>query len=55
VAKSLPEALVLASHAVGRDDLICVTGSFYLVGDTKKHLAELDKKQHLKEAAIPKH
>jgi len=51
VAKSLPEALLLASRAVGRDDLICVTGSFYLVGETKKHLAELDKKQHLKEAA----
>jgi len=51
VAKTLPEALLLASRAVGRDDLICVTGSFYLVGETKKHLAELDKKQHLKEAA----
>lgn len=45
VARTLPEALDLASRAVGRDDLICVTGSFYLVGDTKKYLAELDKKQ----------
>jgi len=44
VARTLPEALDLASRAVGRDDLICVTGSFYLVGDTKKYLAELDKK-----------
>jgi dihydrofolate synthase/folylpolyglutamate synthase len=44
VARSVSEALDLASRAVGRDDLICVTGSFYLVGDTKKYLAELDKK-----------
>ncbi len=41
VARTLPEALDLASRAVGRDDLICVTGSFYLVGDTKKYLSEL--------------
>jgi dihydrofolate synthase/folylpolyglutamate synthase len=46
VARSISEALDLASRAVGRDDLICVTGSFYLVGDTKKYLADLDKKQH---------
>ncbi len=45
VARTLPEALDLASRAVGRDDLIVVTGSFYLVGDCKKHLSELDKKQ----------
>lgn len=44
VARTLPEALNLASRAVGRDDLIVVTGSFYLVGDCKKHLSELDKK-----------
>ena len=45
VARTLPEALDLASRAVGRDDLICITGSFYLVGETKKYLAELEKKQ----------
>ncbi len=45
VADSLPEALMLASRAVGRDDLICVTGSFYLVGEAKKHLAELASKK----------
>lgn len=44
LARTLPEALDLASRAVGRDDLIVVTGSFYLVGDTKKYLAEVDKK-----------
>jgi len=38
VARSLPEALTLAMRAVSRDDLIVVTGSFYLVGETIKHL-----------------
>jgi dihydrofolate synthase/folylpolyglutamate synthase len=45
VARSVPEALDLASRAVGRDDLICVTGSFYLVGETKKYLADVQKKK----------
>ena len=45
IASSLPEAIDLASRAVGRDDLICVTGSFYLVGEAKKYLAELEKKR----------
>jgi len=45
VARTLPEALDLASRAVGRDDLVCVTGSFYLVGEAKKYLAEVDRKQ----------
>jgi len=40
-ANSLGEALEIAARATSRDDLICVTGSFYLVGDAKKHLAEL--------------
>ncbi len=46
VADDIGEALNLASRAVGREDLICVTGSFYLVGDTKKYLAELDKRRN---------
>jgi dihydrofolate synthase / folylpolyglutamate synthase len=37
-AKDFPEALALAARAVGREDLICVTGSLYLVGEAKKHL-----------------
>ncbi|MDY7108104.1 MAG: folylpolyglutamate synthase/dihydrofolate synthase family protein [Planctomycetota bacterium] len=45
VARTLPEALDLATRAVGRDDLICVTGSFYLVGETKKFLADLERKR----------
>jgi dihydrofolate synthase/folylpolyglutamate synthase len=45
VAASLPEAIDLATRAVGRDDLICITGSFYLVGEAKKYLAEVEKKK----------
>jgi dihydrofolate synthase/folylpolyglutamate synthase len=55
VARSLPEALNLATRAVGRDDLIVVTGSFYLVGEAKKYLSELDKKNlQQKEADAPR-
>ncbi len=32
---SLGEALRLAKNAVGREDLICITGSFYLIGHAK--------------------
>ncbi len=39
-ADTLPEAISLAARAVGRDDLIVVTGSFTLVGETRKYLAE---------------
>lgn len=45
VAKTLPDALNLAARAVGRDDLICVTGSFYLVGEAKKYLQDLRAKR----------
>ncbi|MCP3905157.1 MAG: bifunctional folylpolyglutamate synthase/dihydrofolate synthase [Planctomycetes bacterium] len=48
VARNLPEALDLATRAVGRDDLICVTGSFYLVGEVKKYLTDLDRKRRAK-------
>ena len=34
-ASSLGEALSLANSAVGKDDLICITGSFYLIGQAK--------------------
>jgi len=34
-AGSLGEALRLARNAVGKEDLICITGSFYLVGQAK--------------------
>ena len=43
VARSLPEALEMATRAVSREDLVCVTGSFYLVGETLKHLQHFDR------------
>jgi len=45
VARTLPEALALATRAVSRDDLIVVTGSFYLVGEAMKHL-EQERTKH---------
>lgn len=36
VAGGLREAMVIAEKAVNRDDLICITGSFYLVGEAKR-------------------
>jgi dihydrofolate synthase/folylpolyglutamate synthase len=35
-AVSLSEALQLARSAVSKEDLICITGSFYLIGEAKK-------------------
>jgi dihydrofolate synthase/folylpolyglutamate synthase len=35
-ALSLGEALQLAKSAVSKEDLICITGSFYLIGEAKK-------------------
>jgi dihydrofolate synthase/folylpolyglutamate synthase len=35
-SSSLGEALALAKSAVGREDLISITGSFYLIGQAKK-------------------
>ena len=35
-ATTLGEALRLAGSAVDREDLICITGSFYLIGQAKK-------------------
>lgn len=39
VANNLQEALSIANRAVTKEDLICITGSFYLVGEAKKHFA----------------
>lgn len=44
-AENFAEALNLAKLAVGRSDLICVTGSFYLVGEAKKLLKESQAKK----------
>lgn len=43
-ADNLEDALKLAASAVSREDIICVTGSFYLVGEAKKHLMKLQEK-----------
>jgi dihydrofolate synthase/folylpolyglutamate synthase len=45
VARSLDEALAIANRAVTREDLICITGSFYLVGEAKRYFAEKAKSQ----------
>lgn len=45
VARTLEEALAIANRAVTREDLICITGSFYLVGEAKKYFAEKAKQQ----------
>lgn len=36
VADDLEEAIHIASSALTREDLICITGSFYLVGEAKR-------------------
>ncbi len=40
VAHTLEEALGIARRAVTKEDLICIIGSFYLVGQAKRLLAE---------------
>jgi len=39
VAPTLQDALAIAYRAVTKEDLICITGSFYLVGEAKKFYA----------------
>ncbi|MBX3373735.1 MAG: bifunctional folylpolyglutamate synthase/dihydrofolate synthase [Phycisphaeraceae bacterium] len=45
VADTLPEAIDLALRAAGRDDLILVTGSFYLIGEARKHFMDIEKRR----------
>lgn len=40
VAETLEEALDIAERAVTREDIICITGSFYLVGKATRVVAE---------------
>jgi dihydrofolate synthase/folylpolyglutamate synthase len=55
IARTLPEALEMATRAVSREDLVCVTGSFYLIGETLKHLAHFDRSKGGKiTAAVPR-
>jgi dihydrofolate synthase/folylpolyglutamate synthase len=39
-AVSLREALALAKSAVDREDLVCITGSFYLIGQAKAYFQQ---------------
>ena len=39
VAETLDDALAIANRAVTKEDLICITGSFYLVGEAKRNFA----------------
>ncbi len=41
IAPSLDEAMRRACQAAQRDDLVCVTGSFYLVGEAKQWIASV--------------
>ena len=45
-ARNIKQALEIAASAASRDDLICVTGSFYLVGETKAHLESLQQQRN---------
>lgn len=40
ISTSLPQALEIAQKAITREDLICVTGSFYLVSEAKALYAD---------------
>lgn len=42
---SLAEALHVANRAVSREDLIVVTGSFYIAGEAKKYLKERGRRR----------
>ena len=46
VAPSLEAALAIANRAVTKEDLIVITGSFYLVGEAKKLFAARAAAQH---------
>ena len=39
-APTLSQALQLAKNAVSKEDLICITGSFYLIGEAKTHFQQ---------------
>jgi len=42
VADTLEEAMSIAVRAVTREDLICITGSFYLVGLAKRKYQQME-------------
>lgn len=46
VAQSFPEAMEIAGRAISREDLVTVTGSFYLIGEAKQYFLERAAKQN---------
>lgn len=40
IARNIKDAMSIASSAVSREDIICITGSFYLVGEAKGVLGQ---------------
>ncbi len=42
VAQNLKDAMRIALNAITREDILCITGSFYLVGEAKKLCATLN-------------
>ena len=40
IARTVPEAIDMAIRGVSREDLICVTGSFYVVGEALKYFSD---------------
>ncbi len=44
-APGIREAMEIAQRAVSRDDLICVTGSFYLAGEAKKLMLDRARRE----------
>lgn len=51
VEPQLSAALETAAQAASRDDLICITGSFYLVGEAKRHLEQLAAQRDMEMAS----
>jgi folylpolyglutamate synthase/dihydropteroate synthase len=51
VAATLEDALEIANRAVTKEDLICITGSFYLVGEAKKVFAKMARQEAAEAAA----
>ncbi len=51
VESQLSAALETAAQAASRDDLICITGSFYLVGEAKRHLEQLAAQRDMEMAS----
>jgi len=50
-AATLEDRLEIANWAVAKEDLICITGSFYLVEEAKKVFAKMVRQEAAEAAA----